>query len=144
MKKIISFVFCVMLAAVCSVSAFAEGDVTILLNGEEFVSDTAPFIENDRAMVPARAIFEAIGAKVNWDEEHKTVLMVYQKGEDFTSVVLQIGLDKAFVNEEAIELEAPAKIVNNRTFVPLRFIIEAFGENIAWDDASRTVSIVTE
>lgn len=143
MKRIIS-----VLMSLCILSSFmsvsyAENDVKILLNGEEVVSDVSPFIENNRTMVPARAIFEAMGAQVNWVEENKTVIMVRQKGEEFTSVVLQIGLENAFVNSESVELDAPAMIKDNRTFVPLRFIIEAFNESITWDDATRTVSIVT-
>ena len=69
--------------------------------------------------------------------------MVRQKDSEFTSVVLQIGLEYAFVNSENVSLDAPAVIVNDRTFVPLRFITEAFNESITWDDATRTVSIVT-
>lgn len=144
MKKFISLFMA--LAVLCSfaVVAHAENDVTILLNDSEIQSDVAPFIENNRTMVPARAIFEAMGAQVTWDAENKTVLMVRQKNEDFASVVLQIGLEYGFINNESVSLDAPAKIVNNRTFVPLRFIIEAFDENITWDDTTRTVSIVTE
>lgn len=141
MKKIISLLAAAVLSSSAAVSAFAEGDVKIMLNGEEFVTDVAPFIENNRTMVPARAIFEAMGARVNWDEEKKTVLMLRQNGDELSSVVLQIGLDKAFVNNEAMPLDAPAKIVQNRTFVPLRFIIEAFGEDITWDGDQRVVSI---
>ncbi len=144
MKRIFSLIFCFVLSLSCMASAYAADSVNILLNGEKFESDTEPFIEQNRTMVPVRAIFEAMGAQVRWDEENKTVLMVRQKDDVFTSVVLQIGLDKAFVNSESVALDAPAKIVGNRTYVPLRFIIEAFDENITWDDASRTVSIVTK
>lgn len=144
MKKIISLIMCLCILAAFAVTGYAENKVTILLNGSEVESDAAPFIENNRTMVPARAIFEAMDAQVNWDADNKTVLMVRNKDDVFTSVVLQIGLEYAFVNSESIPLETPAKIVNNRTFVPLRFIIEAFDENITWDETTRTVSIVTE
>ena len=143
MKKIISVLMCLTAFVSFAVTGNAESDVKILLDGNEVKSDVAPFIQNDRTMVPARAIFEAMGAQVTWDAENKTVLMVRQKDSEFTSVVLQIGLEYAFVNSENVSLDAPAVIVNDRTFVPLRFITEAFNESITWDDATRTVSIVT-
>jgi len=143
MKKIISVLMCLTAFLSFAVTGNAESDVKILLDGNEVQSDVAPFIQNDRTMVPARAIFEAMGAQVTWDAENKTVLMVRQKDSEFTSVVLQIGLEYAFVNSENVSLDAPAVIVNDRTFVPLRFITEAFNESITWDDATRTVSIVT-
>lgn len=144
MKKIISLITGAVLSAMCAVSAFAEQNVGLILNGEQFETDVPAFIENNRTMVPARAIFEAMGAKVTWDEENKTVLMIHSRENEFTSVVLQIGLDKAFVNNETKELDAPAMIVNNRTFVPLRFIMESFGGNVTWEEETKSVLIVTE
>lgn len=143
MKKIISFIMCICILSSFSV-VYAGEPVKITLNGEIVESDVEPFIENNRTMVPARAIFESMGAQVFWDDETNTVLMYREKNGESTSIVLQIGLDKAFINNNQVELETQAKIVGNRTFVPLRFIIEAFDENITWDDVTRTVSIVTE
>ena len=143
MKKIISVLMCLCALLSFAVTGNAQDDVKILLDGNEVQSDVAPFIQNDRTMVPARAIFEAMGAQVTWDAENRTVLMVRQKDSEFTSVVLQIGLEYAFVNSENVALDAPAVIVNDRTFVPLRFITEAFDEKIEWDGATRTVSITT-
>ena len=144
MKKIIAIVMCMCTLISFAVTGNAQNDVKILLDGTEMKSDVAAFIENDRTMVPARAIFESMGAQVTWDAENKTVLMVRQKGSEFTSVVLQIGLDYAFVNSERVELDSPAMIKNDRTFVPLRFVIEAFDEGIKWDGETKTVSIVTK
>ena len=143
MKKIISLIICICILSSFSV-VYAGEPVKIMLNGEIVESDVEPFIENNRTMVPARAIFESMGAQVFWDDETDTVLMYREKNGESTSIVLQIGLDKAFINNNQVELETQAKIVGNRTFVPLRFIIEAFDENITWDDATRTVSIVIE
>ena len=143
MKKLISLVMCLCALFSFAVTGNAQNDVKILLDGNEVQSDVAPFIQNDRTMVPARAIFEAMGAQVTWDAENKTVLMVRQMDNQFTSVVLQIGLEYAFVNSESVALDAPAVIVNDRTFVPLRFITEAFNEKIEWDENTRTVIITT-
>ncbi len=142
MKKIISIILSICMLS-CLGTAFAKEPVTIYLNGQILESDTAAYIENNRTMVPARAIFEAIGANVQWDGETRTVLMLRQKGDVTTSITLQIGLDKAFVNNQEIALDVPAMIMNNRTYVPLRFIIESFDEKITWDGDTRSVYIET-
>ena len=64
MKKIISVLMCLTAFVSFAVTGNAESDVKILLDGNEVKSDVAPFIQNDRTMVPARAIFEAMGAQV--------------------------------------------------------------------------------
>ena len=51
---------------------------------------------------------------------------------------------KIVVDGEVLSADVGAFIENNRTFVPLRFIIESFNEGISWDDATKTVSIVTK
>jgi hypothetical protein len=56
---------------------------------------------------------------------------------------MQIGLERAFSGGAVIELDTPAKIVNGRTFVPLRFVGEALGAKVDWDQASLSV-VITE
>ena len=66
MKKIISMLLVV--ASLLTVSAVAaDNEPSVFLNGEQMTFDVNPFIENDRTLVPMRAIFEAVGATVQWD-----------------------------------------------------------------------------
>ena len=88
-------------------------------------------------MVPLRAIFEALGASVEWDDATKTVTSV--KGD--TTVKLTIGNAAITVNGEDKALDVPAQIVDSRTLVPVRAIAESFGCDVAWDDATKTVTI---
>lgn len=143
MKKIISLIICFCALVSFSVTGFAAEDIKITLNEEEIFSDVKPFEEDEITMLPARAVLEAMGAQVNWDNDNRTVLTVYRNEEDFTSIVLQIGLEYAFLNSEAVELEKPAEIVNNRTFVPLSFLTTVFQGKISWDELSKTVVIAT-
>ncbi|MCH5185168.1 MAG: copper amine oxidase N-terminal domain-containing protein [Oscillospiraceae bacterium] len=135
MKKIISRILIAALLIVPS-AAYADG-ISVFINGNKLSSDTEPFIENDRTLVPMRAIFEALGANVIWDGETHTVFAV--RGNDLISI--QTEQKNAFVNSEERELDVPAKIVNDRTFVPLRFISEALGCTVDWDGSSQTVTI---
>lgn len=144
MKKILSVALSLVILCASAVSVSARGKVNITLNGEAFTSDTEPFIENNRTYVPVRAIFQAVGASVLWDSENQTVIIAKSNGDNYTNVALQIGLDYAFVNAERVEIDAPSFIENNRTYVPLAFIMTALGENVQWNGETSTVSITTD
>ena len=144
MKKIFSIILSISILLGFTTSHALSNDVKIVLDGEELSSDVGAFIEDNRTFVPARAVFESLGVSVQWDGEYRTVMMLRKVDEEITSIALQIGLDKAFVNGEAISLENPPRILNNRTFVPLRFIIEELDEKITWVGEERTVYIETK
>ena len=103
-------------------------------------TDTDPIIENSRALVPMRAIFERLGAEVSYDEKNQTV----SGTKDGTTVTLTIGEEKGYINGKAVELEAPAELQNARTLVPVRFIAESFNAEVTWDNTARTVQIKIE
>lgn len=136
-KKLVSAI-CAASFTVLSTTAFAD-DITVLLNGNAVEFDVAPIIENDRTLVPLRAVFEALGAAVEWDASTQTVIS--QKGDN--SCVFQIGNDQMFVNGEAKTLDVAAKIVDDRTLIPLRAVSEAYGCDVEWDGDTRTVTITS-
>ena len=119
------------------------GDITIdtFVNGTpvdyEKYDNVKPVIENDRTVVPVRAITESIGAEVSWDEDTRTVTVT--KGD--TVIKMVIDSAEAYVNGEKVDPDADAHIVDGRTIVPLRFVAESLNLNVTWDDASRTVII---
>ena len=55
-------------------NVFANTAISVYVDGKLILSDCEPYIKNDRTMVPMRAIFEALGAKVEWynDEQIAT------------------------------------------------------------------------
>ncbi len=111
-------------------------DIKVLFNNKYLSFDVPPFIENSRTMVPLRAIFEALGAEVKWDGDTKTVTAK----KNGTEIKLVID-GAAYKNGELMELDTPAKIINNRTVVPLRFVAESFECQVTWDGDTRTVII---
>lgn len=96
-----------------------------------------PVIENNRTLAPLRAVSEAFGADVLWEADTETITV----SKDETKIVMQIGEKKAYVNNEAVTIDAAPKIVNGRTLVPIRFIAEAFDLGVAWDADSQTVVV---
>lgn len=136
MKKIIVLTLIAALSAILPFGAYADG-INVFVNGGKLEFDAAPFIENDRTLVPMRAIFEALGASVVWDDETHTVFAA----QEDTVISVQINDTKAFVNSKQETLDAAAKIVNDRTFVPLRFVSESLGCNVEWDGTTQTINI---
>lgn len=143
MKKIISLIMALGIA-LSSVTAFAQREVTILKDGEKLNFDVAPYIVDGFTMVPMRAIFESIGAKVTWDQETKTVIAFYDVNDDVKALVLQVGRNYAYLNNEKVEFKKSAEIVDDRTFVPLRAVNETLGYKVDWDQDTYTVTITTK
>ena len=96
---------------------------------------TVPVIVNNSTLVPLRAIFEAFGLEVTWDNGEIIGVM-----ED-VEIRLSIGEMTAYINGEEIELNTPPQLMNNRTMVPLRFIAESLGANVEWVPQTRSVVI---
>lgn len=114
--------------------------IKILVDGELVKTDSVPYIKNDRTLVPLRAIFEALGATVDWEDETRTAV----GKKDGIEVKITIGENVLYKNGEAITLDAAAEIAKDRTMVPVRAISEAFGATVTWDNDNRTVNIFTE
>lgn len=109
---------------------------TVTYNGKKILFDQIPVYENRRTLVPLRAIFETLGASVSWDGATQTVTAV----KDNTTVSLTLDNAVAKKNGETITLDVPAKAINGRTMVPVRFIADSFGVNVDWDaDFQRVV-----
>lgn len=119
--------------------AHAEQTVKVIIDGEVQKLEVSPIIKNNRTLVPLRGIFEELGAKVTWEQKTQTITL-----EKLSSKVkLTIGSDVAVVNGKQLKLSEPAQLINNRTFVPLRFVAESLSGKVAWDQAKHTVNITT-
>lgn len=142
MKKCIKGLGLIMIAMslMLSITAFAANDITVKINGEPLSFDVPPQLIKDRTMVPLRAIFEALGAQVDWNGATRTVTAT--RGD--TVVVSTIGSRAMYINGTARTMDVEPVIVNDRTLVPARFVAEAFDCDVEWDGGSRTVDIYTE
>ena len=141
MKKVLSLVLCiVMIASSLTFSVCATDGIKIRIDGKSQTYDAMPVIENGRTLVPMRGIFESLGAEINWDDTTKTVTGT--KGN--TSVVLSIGSKVAKINGVETALDVAATIIDSRTFVPVRFISEALGCKVDWEDTTKTVIISSQ
>ena len=90
--------------------------------------------------MPVRGVLEMLGASVSFDNRTQTVIASTPKMD----IQLQIGSRTAVVNGNNVTLDIPAQTIHDHTFVPLRFLGEALGADVAWDSATRTVRILTK
>lgn len=114
--------------------------IFVTINDEKLELDTHPIIENGRVLIPVRAISEYLGASVIWEEKAKTITVT----KPGTELRLQVENKVAYNNGQLLNLDVAPMIVQGRTFVPVRFISEAFGCDVQWDKVSRNVSISSE
>lgn len=115
-------------------------DIDVVMDGKTLEFDVPPISANGRTMVPLRTIFEALGAKVEWDGATKTITGT----KDKTVIVLKLDSKTAKVNGKTVVLDAAPLSIKGRTLVPVRFISESLGANVEWDGKTKTVIITSQ
>ena len=139
MRHFGTLIFILMLIT-AAVGPTTAQSLNVTINGAPVrFTGTQPMAVRGRVMVPLRGVLEQMGAFVGWDSTTRTVFA--QKSG--TDVQLPIGSRTATVNGRTVTLDVPAQIVAGSTMVPLRFLSEALGSEVAWDGATRTVMITT-
>ncbi len=114
---------------------------TTVVNGQTKVVefDTAPYIENSRTMMSVKAAGLALGVDVKYNADDKTVTV----GSDQTGsvAVMKIGDRNITINGVVTQMDTAAVIVNSRTFIPVKYLGEAFGADILWEGTTQTVTV---
>jgi hypothetical protein len=100
----------------------------IFVDGRSISPDYAPKVINGRLLLPMRSICESIGCDVAWDATSRKAIIT----RDSRTVTLTIGSAAADVNGKVIMQEVPAQIIDDRTYIPIRFISEAFDQAVTW------------
>ncbi|MCG8539516.1 MAG: DUF5050 domain-containing protein [Clostridia bacterium] len=137
MKNSMVFVLVVCMFVSLITFSSAEEVIKVKVNSDLVDFDVNPVIVDGTTLVPVRAILEKLGMTVDWNADTSTVVGT----KDATVIELTINSKKAKKNGIEMELGVPAKIINGRTFVPVRFIAESLDAVVSWDDASKTVDI---
>lgn len=115
-----------------------EAEIIITVQGEMLEFDSRPYIDqNDRLMVPVRAIVEGLGARVDWDPNDRTVT-VTQQGQQ---VVFTIDSLQARVNDQDRTMDTIPVIRQGRTLIPLRYVSEYLGARVDWNNTWLRASI---
>ena len=150
MKKFISLILCTV-ALLCSFTANAESEVSVVVDGNKIqFPDQGPVIIDGRTMVPIRSVMEALGMVVGWDAENSMVTV--SNGESTVKLAINSNI---MINEATdimtgetmtfeSELEVAPLLINDRTCLPIRAVVEAFGIAVDWDEDTRSVMIMSD
>ncbi|MFE1242993.1 stalk domain-containing protein [Fictibacillus sp. NPDC058756] len=109
----------------------------IYVNGLYQTFDQDPVYIKGRTLVHVRGVFDDLGATVSWDS--KTNSVIIKKGSDV--IQLELNSNKAYKNGVLFNIDASAKVINNRTMIPLRFISESIGAKVKWDAGTGNIFI---
>lgn len=130
-------------------ASFFVGEKYLTWNESKVVMDVAPFIQNNRTYVPVRYLANSLGVEnkyIDWDKKTQQVTLVLsaEKSESGTHevVILTINKHEIFSTRKGIEnMDVVPIIKNGRTFLPARFVAEAFGYSVNWNQKNKTVMI---
>lgn len=143
MKKIIFITVLIFTLVISFTVVFAEEKITVRIDSNEVEFNEnigSPFIDmNSRTQVPFRATLEKYGAEVKWDNVTRTAIA--KKG----NITIEVPIGQYYIirNGEKITTDTVAVIKDNRTYLPIRSVIEAFGSEVQWDNGFKTVVITT-
>lgn len=141
MKVIPGFLAVLVLSGALSLSAAAaEQPITVTIDQQKLnLTNSAPLQENNTVLVPMRPIFEKLGLKLVWDAKSNTITAT----KEGLTIKLQLGSKKASVNGTVKQLVVAPKMIKNVTYVPLRFVSEATGNDVSWNARSKSVEITS-
>ena len=166
-KKCFVYVLIVFFVFLCSysINAFSVEKITIYLrigssnarvNDQWYLLDLAPFLYQQRTMVPLRFISESLKATVEWlpnpDVSGEGIIIINLPSPG-KRIKLHTRVPVVFIEEinhdqeisvTSFMIDAEPFIVKpqNRTVVPLRFIAEAFGAQVTWNAEDQSVNVL--
>ena len=118
------------------------GSKNATISGKAVTVDPPPYIKSGTTLVPLRFIGEAFGAKIDWLPQQGKGTIIIKLKEHL--IQIEIANTQAVVNGNNMTLVVAPEIVNGRTFVPLRFISEAFGAKVEWIAETQTIRMIYE
>ncbi len=148
-KRLLSIFTAAVLVFSSLTAAHCDDDITVLLDGQEIEFDVPPMIIDDRALVPMRVIFEALGATVDWDGETGLITAFKDTVNDGFKIIQmvidnsEISVDTGSYGAKKITLDVPPMIIDDRTLVPIRAVSESLDCSVDWNSETRTVTIAS-
>lgn len=130
-------IFCWHAAQGAQAAETGNTGVLLVIGGESVTPDVPPMIHNSRTMVPVRVVSEELGAVVKWNDKTRTAEITRNN----TLLILQLDNRVAKLNGKEVVMDAPPMIVQQRMLLPLRFVGEALGATVGWEESTRTVYV---
>lgn len=139
MKYLNFLIILIILSGIFCCTASTDAEIKLIANGKTIECEVPPVIRDSRTLVPIRAVAEASNAEVSWNERKRQVYIM--SGD--TEIYLTIDSKTATVDGKKVTLDVESTIIDGRTMVPVRFVAETFGYNVAWNGTERIVSLTS-
>lgn len=116
--------------------------ISVKLHGQAVTMDQYPILGNSRTLVPLRAIGEALGARVSWNDATRTATVALGARE----VAVTLGTNRVVIREagkadQTIYCDTAPVVAGGRTLVPVRALAESLGLAVGWDESTHTVTL---
>jgi trimeric autotransporter adhesin len=122
-------------------ASFSLDKSSYTVNGSQNTMDITPYINHDgRFMLPVRYAANALGISdenMNWDNQNQIVTII----KNDSTIQLQVNRPDYIVNGTTVPMDTTVQIKNGRIMVPLRFIGQALGATVTWDDKTKTATL---
>lgn len=119
---------------------FFVGQREFTVDGQVRQMDAVPFIASGRAFVPVRYLAYALGVPeedIIWLGETGAVSL--KLGD--TIVQMRVGSKTLYVNGQPKEMEVAPVVKDGRAYLPARYVAEAFGYEVRWEEKTRAVLV---
>ncbi|MGG3278962.1 copper amine oxidase N-terminal domain-containing protein [Paenibacillus solani] len=125
----------------------AQAKVTVKVDGKTVkFPDAQPYTEGSRVMIPVRFVSESLGAKVKYNKttSGSRVKRIVNIQLDGKKIEMEVNSDAVLVDSKIVKLDVPARMQQDRVFVPIRFVSEALGADVKWNQSQKLVTITTK
>lgn len=119
--------------------SYSNPAIKLFIDGQAAITPVPPVQISGNVLVPAREVFSVTGAQVEWRSSEQSVYV----HNDKHLIVLKINSNEAWVDGETKLLAMPAKLINDKVMIPIRFISEALGYSVNWSSEDYAVYVVT-
>lgn len=138
MRKTVFFLVTMLMFGIFTNAYADESDILVSFNGEKLEFNSSPIIVNERSLVQLRPIAEAMGLEIEFETVFGRVILSDGK----TEVRFSVESDVVTVNGEDSKMDAPMKMKDDYTFIPVRSLVEPFGYEISYDAEERKIEII--
>lgn len=137
-RFVLSLVFTLFISQLAYANLNSE--IKLVINGNPIVGmESPPVILDGYTMVPARDVFEPLGAVINWNPGTQSVYIGYLQD----LIILETNNNAANINGTSILMDTEAKIINDKVMIPVRFVAESLGFDVTWNEDTMEVHINT-
>jgi len=115
-----------------------EKEIKVSIDNVFLSLENPPVIINDRVLIPLSSVFEKLGCNVEWDASDRKRAYIKKDGID---IMLTVGSNVAIRNADFVIMDVTPEIIEDRIYMPIRFVCESIGKRVEWNSFNREVQI---